>query len=830
MRFLKHLPTIAAAIIAAFFCSSCAVAQNQYFQMSGNQTPGHLPSIVTNNVGQDAGTPLNPYANALGFYNGGNCPLGISSNPYPGIPAAGAQYGILTFCITNTAATIAVTPYGGLSAIPFYININGTSYPFPGSGSGDVVGPSSSTSGDAVIFNGTTGKLIADAGAPPLLLSGGTMTGKLITEESSTSNAGLNLPQGAAPTSPVNGDMWATSLGFFGEINGAVVGPFGSGGGGSSGGQTGVTPLTYGAKCDSSTDDSTALQNWLNAGAAGTVLALTKSTCLFKTPLSLTNPMFLTIIGAGPYQSVLLYAGSSTTSDLISIGAVDPGTQTSDMFLSNFRVTSNTQMTAGAGIHFKNIHQSMLWNVTADGQGGTGNLWKGIWFDQVDNVQYIGVQAYAQNDGVAVDGDTASGGAKADLWLYFGKIQTSTNGIHVGGAFGGLYVDGIDVIGNSVNLLIDTALASQGNREIFIGPNVTLDSAGVDNIQVNDTLTDGATLKLAGWSASAARYGLNVISWPDSIIDIIGGPIFNNGSDGIHVSDLTSFINISAAVHINANSGYGINASGAYAIYADPSSFTDTASPNGDGPWNTSEVTVSNGVNGWQLNSFPNFNMAKTCSGCTSGIQVFNNETASSTMAELNLMTGTTNAFVALTQADGTSPVATLLSGAGNTQLTIQSNNGPIVVDPNTFLVIDGVSGCLSANSSSHEISGNGTNCGPGSAGMSLTATDQDLSGGVNLTPYSIGTVSSGTTTIDCGKNPGQYLTNNGAFTLAAPSNDGECTVQVINGASAGAITFSGFSEGSNTGDPLNTTSGDKFDIVISRINSNSHYLITALQ
>ena len=40
--------------------------------------------------------------------------------------------------------------------------------------------------------------------------SGGTMTGKLVTLASATGGAGFNLPQGVAPTSPVNGDLWAT--------------------------------------------------------------------------------------------------------------------------------------------------------------------------------------------------------------------------------------------------------------------------------------------------------------------------------------------------------------------------------------------------------------------------------------------------------------------------------------------------------------------------------------------------------------------------------------------------------------------------------------------
>lgn len=113
---------------------------------------------------------------------------------------------------------------------------------------------------------------------------------------------------------------------------------------------------------------------------------------------------------------------------------------------------------------------------------------------------------------------------------------------------------------------------------------------------------------------------------------------------------------------------------------------------------------------------------------------------------------------------------------------------------------------------------------------MDLDVADQTISGGFNVTSDNLGTVSSGTTTIDCGARPLQYLTNGGAFTLAAPSNDGSCLVLTTNNASAGTITFSGFSVGSNTGDALDTTNTHKFTISIWRINSTSGYRVAAHQ
>lgn len=112
----------------------------------------------------------------------------------------------------------------------------------------------------------------------------------------------------------------------------------------------------------------------------------------------------------------------------------------------------------------------------------------------------------------------------------------------------------------------------------------------------------------------------------------------------------------------------------------------------------------------------------------------------------------------------------------------------------------------------------------------SLTVQDQKMTGGATVTPYNIGTVSSGTLTIDFGQSPLQYVTNNGAFTLAAPSSDGSAMLLITNGSSAGAIGQSGFSLGANTGDNYLTTFGYKFTFSIWRINGISSYLTKALQ
>jgi hypothetical protein len=60
-----------------------------------------------------------------------------------------------------------------------------------------------------------------------------TMNGLLLTLASATGAAGFRLPHGAAPSAPVDGDVWTTSAGgMYVRINGVTVGPLAASGGG----------------------------------------------------------------------------------------------------------------------------------------------------------------------------------------------------------------------------------------------------------------------------------------------------------------------------------------------------------------------------------------------------------------------------------------------------------------------------------------------------------------------------------------------------------------------------------------------------------------------
>ncbi len=153
--------------------------------------------------------------------------------------------GLFTQILTNTARRATIV-YG----LVMYNTVlaDGASH-YAGSGAGGG-------GGGTVGGSGTAGKLAVwtsgtDIGDSALTEAANTITStkEIITNASAAARAGLNLPHGAAPTVPVNGDFWSTTVGFFGRVNGATVGPFGAGTG-TIGGSIANTQVAVGSGVD----------------------------------------------------------------------------------------------------------------------------------------------------------------------------------------------------------------------------------------------------------------------------------------------------------------------------------------------------------------------------------------------------------------------------------------------------------------------------------------------------------------------------------------------------------------------------------------------------
>jgi hypothetical protein len=170
----------------------------------------------------------------------------------------------------------------------------------------------------------------------------------------------------------------------------------------------------------------------------------------------------------------------------------------------------------------------------------------------------------------------------------------------------------------------------------------------------------------------------------------------------------------------------------------------------------------------------------------------------------------------------------------GTSLFVVQAGAGTTTVVPAAGVTLDGQAslGEQWAEATLYKRATNEWVIGVSISGSNATAllsnlADQTISGGANVSSYSLST---GNITVDCGKCPLQYVTNGGAFTITAPAIDGSCMLMVENNGGAGAITFSGFTVGAFTGDALTTTNGSKFTISIWRINGISGYRIAAHQ
>lgn len=108
-------------------------------------------------------------------------------------------------------------------------------------------------------------------------------------------------------------------------------------------------------------------------------------------------------------------------------------------------------------------------------------------------------------------------------------------------------------------------------------------------------------------------------------------------------------------------------------------------------------------------------------------------------------------------------------------------------------------------------------------------AGGQQVVGGFSLNPYNGGNVS-GSYTPDPLNGNYQYFSNNGAITFNAPAVDCAIDYLITNTASAGTITFSGYTVSAVTGDAFTTTNTHKFILSIRRINGTSTYIKKALQ
>ncbi len=183
-------------------------------------------------------------------------------------------------------------------------------------------------------------------GFTPLNINGGVMTGKLITAGSNTTQAGFNLPPGSAPTTPVNGDLWATSAGVFSQVNGSTIGPFIASGSIPAGGSNGQIQInssgtlggfTLGGDCTFSNPNITCTKvnsvSFPSSGTSGGIPYYSSTSAISSSGLLTANQI---VIGGGPAVAPTTFSCPTGTT------IIHGGTPPTCGQLVNGDITTNT--------------------------------------------------------------------------------------------------------------------------------------------------------------------------------------------------------------------------------------------------------------------------------------------------------------------------------------------------------------------------------------------------------------------------------------------------------------------------------------------------------
>lgn len=320
----------------------------------------------------------------------------------------------------------------------------------------------------------------------------------------------------------------------------------------------------FGAKGDGVTDDTTAIQDWLNALTSGKTGYAPSGTYLFKSALVAPMANNIAIVGQGQKETIFLYGGTDTTIDLLTIGnGIDAFT---GWVLKDFNIESTTTMTAGAALHLKRLQNGTeIQGVSFSTLNTTQKLWNGIWFDNINIAHYVLFGINAKNEAIIVSGKTGVV-ESSDLTLDKGSIVKSKVGIHCAGGFGGLYIGQVLVYGCDENYLQDKAYCTNDNREIMFSNHCVLDGGNLYNLHINDDSNSAivdidAFITGAGFLNSQPADGIYIQKLTNGKISIGSAQIKGNKRHGIAIDDATATVLISDKTFIIANTNYGIYSS-----------------------------------------------------------------------------------------------------------------------------------------------------------------------------------------------------------------------------------------------------------------------------
>lgn len=334
----------------------------------------------------------------------------------------------------------------------------------------------------------------------------------------------------------------------------------------------GARPEAYGADT-AAADNTTALNAWLAAGAAGTKLG---GSGVFD---------FQGVLDTGVCDQLdidavnlcLNYTGAGTTGTKVQIG--DSSAESRAVTIRGVRFTSDTTMTDGDFVVAERLMRSKFDRVwvdgmdTLDGAGGNQNPYRGVWVKDCGFFTWEDYLISAQQEGVRLSGSTGKG--QAEYRFLGGRIINPTIGFHGGGGVGGVYVEGdFSLCGEDIR--IDRTVSDENNREYFFNNFTIFDEskAGGTCINIQDTTSPNSfRVHCDGtWIASSDNHGVFIAAGSNVTFHMTGGRFYNMGQ--VHAgtghgltNESTAATILLSAVFFDTNVGTGLNFTAAPAKY-----------------------------------------------------------------------------------------------------------------------------------------------------------------------------------------------------------------------------------------------------------------------
>lgn len=320
-----------------------------------------------------------------------------------------------------------------------------------------------------------------------------------------------------------------------------------------------------GVTCDNSTDNASLIQSVFSSLTNYSVVVFPSGKCLFKSALTLPS---LTGIRFEGHSTELIYAGTSTTGNLITLGSASAtNCQTVEFEASDIYVHATTVMTAGDGV-LVNAGCYVHLNHFKAGDGdysGDANLYNGIEFAGGNTIRLTDYDFRASHTAELVHGFSTSLQLTDIYQSGGGAISHSGTGLNICGNVGGFTIDQTDILLNNNNVVVDQSCIAQANSQIFFEAGVAVDAnnSGYDSFVINDPGSNNSLLFFTGtWIATSAKSCLVINAGDQWLINYSGGTIFNCGSHGIYDQSTSTKLNIvGTTIKQNGTSGTGFGIS-----------------------------------------------------------------------------------------------------------------------------------------------------------------------------------------------------------------------------------------------------------------------------